>query len=129
MKAQIYELAHTTTYDYRATVTVSHHLLRITPRRLRRQVRLEHSIETDPIAASTSHHTDYFGNDVAFVSIEGAHQNLRVTSRSRVALAPAPIPEPSETLEWEKVRGLCRRDRSSAVLEASEFTFASPAVP
>jgi len=129
MKAQLYEVTHITTYDYHSPVTVSHHLLRVTPRRLPRQFRLEHLIETDPVAATTNSRADYFGNDVTFATIEGAHRRLRVKSHTRVAIGPAFIPEPSETPEWESVRGLCRSDRSSAVLEAIEFTFASPAVP
>jgi transglutaminase-like putative cysteine protease len=129
MKAQLYEVTHITTYDYRSPVTVSHHLLRVSPRRLSRQFRLEHAILTDPVAATTSQRADYFGNEVTFATIEGAHRRLRVSSRSRVAIGPAFIPEPSETPEWESVRGLCRSDRSSAVLEAIEFTFASPIVP
>jgi transglutaminase-like putative cysteine protease len=129
MKAQLYDLTHTTTYDYPSPVTVSHHLLRVSPRRLARQFRLTHTVETEPAAAATSQRTDYFGNDVTFATIEGAHRRLRVTSRSRVAVGPAFIPEPSETPPWEAVRGLCRSDRSSAVLEATEFTFATPTVP
>jgi transglutaminase-like putative cysteine protease len=46
-----------------------------------------------------------------------------------VAVGPAFIPEPAETPEWESVGKLCRTDRSSPVLEAIEFTFASPVVP
>jgi len=129
MKAQLYEVNHTTTYHYHSPVTVSHHLLRVSPRRLPRQFRLSHAIETDPVAATTSLRTDYFGNDVTFATIEGAHRRLRVTSRSRVAIGPAFIPDPSETPEWESVRGLCRSDRSSTALEAVEFAFASPVVP
>ena len=129
MKAQLYDLTHTTTYDYLSPVTMSHHLLRVSPRRLARQFRLEHSVQTDPVAATTSQRTDYFGNDVTFATIEGAHRRLRITSRSRVAVGPAFIPDPTETPHWESVRGLCRSDRSSAVLEAIEFTFPSPVVP
>lgn len=129
MKAQLFDVTHITTYDYHSPVTVSHHLLRVSPRRLPWQLRLEHSIQTDPIAATTSQRTDYFGNDVTFATIEGAHRRLRITSRSRMALGPRFIPEPSETPQWENVRGLCRSDRSSAVLEAVEFTFATPLVP
>jgi len=129
MKTQLYELTHTTTYDYPLPVTVSHHLLRVSPRRLPRQFRLAHTIETDPVASARSQRTDYFGNDVTFATIEGAHHRLQVTSRSRVAVGPAFIPDPSETPQWENVRGLCRSDRSPAVLEAIEFTFASPLVP
>jgi len=129
MKAHLYELTHTTTYDYPSPVTVSHHLLRVTPRRLARQFRLEHSLEIQPRAAATSQRTDYFGNDVTFATIEGTHDRLRVTSRSRVAVGPAFIPEPSETPPWEWVRGMCHTDLSPTVLEATEFTFASPVVP
>jgi transglutaminase-like putative cysteine protease len=129
MKAQLFELRHTTTYDYHAPVTLSHHLLRLSPRRLPRQVRLEHRLETEPAAAGISQRTDYFGNDVAFLTIEGAHRRLCVSSHSRVAVRPAFIPDPLETPEWESVVGACRSDRSSAVLDAIEFTYASPAIP
>jgi transglutaminase-like putative cysteine protease len=129
MKAHLYQLTHSTVYDYHSTVTVSHHLLRMTPRRLARQACLEHSLETEPTAATTSQRKDYYGNDVTFATIEGAHRHLRVTSRSRVAVGPAFVPDPSETPQWETVRAMCRSDRSPAVLEAVEFTFVSPQVP
>lgn len=129
MKAQLFQLTHATTYHYQSPVTVSHHVLRVTPRRLPRQFRLEHRIDTLPVPATLSHRTDYYGNEVAFITIEGAHRQFTVTSQARVAVGPAFIPEPAETPAWEIVRGLCGYDRSSAVLEATEFTFASPSVP
>jgi transglutaminase-like putative cysteine protease len=129
MKAQLFELTHTTTYEYQSPVTVSHHLLRLSPRRLPRQLRLDHHIEAEPAATTLSEYTDYFGNDTTFATIEGGHSRLRITSQGRVAVGPAFIPEPGETPEWEAVRGLCRSDRSSAMLEAVEFIFASPLVP
>jgi transglutaminase-like putative cysteine protease len=129
MKAQLFQLTHTTTYQYQSPVTVSHHVLRVTPRRLARQFRLEHRIDTLPVPATVSQRTDYYGNEVAFITIEGAHRQLTVTSHARVAVGPAFIPEPTETSAWESVRWLPGYDRSSAVLEATEFTFASPNVP
>jgi transglutaminase-like putative cysteine protease len=129
MKAQLYHLTHTTTYDYQSPVTVSHHLFRVSPRRTNRQFRLRHKIETTPVITTASHRTDHFGNDVLFATIEGPHRSLQITSFSHVAVGPAFVPDPSETPTWESVRGLCRSDRSSAVLEAIEFTFASPLVP
>jgi transglutaminase-like putative cysteine protease len=128
MKAQRFNITHTTTYDYRSPVTVAHHLLRLAPRRLLRQFALEHSLEIQP-AAATHRHIDYFGNEVVFAAIEGAHRQFRVTARSCVAVAPPFIPEASETLAWESVRNLCRTDRTEPVLDASEYTFASPHVP
>lgn len=129
MKGQLFDLTHTTSYDYLAPVTVAHHLIRLTPRALRRQQRLSCAIELDPAPSATSIHTDYFGNEVMFVTIEGTHQNLQVTARSRVGVGPSFIPDPSETPAWEIVRALCRSDRSVPVLEAMEFTFASPLIP
>ncbi|MBI5691130.1 MAG: transglutaminase family protein [Verrucomicrobia bacterium] len=128
MKAELYELTHVTTYDYRAPVTVSHHLMRLCPRRLPRQAIEFHSLAIDPAPATLSQRIDYFGNDTTFATIQGAHRSLRITSRSRVAVGPAFIPDPSETPPWEAVRGRCRSDRSLPVLEAIEYTFASPLV-
>ena len=129
MKAQLFDITHTTTYEYRSPVTVAHHLLRLAPRRLPRQFPHEHSLQIRPSAAGTHAHTDYFGNEVVFAAIEGAHRVLSVTARSRVAVAPAFIPDCAETPAWESVRNLCRTDLSEPVLDASEFTFASPLVP
>ena len=33
MKAQLFDITHTTTYDYGSPVTVAHHLLRLAPGR------------------------------------------------------------------------------------------------
>jgi len=129
MKAQLFEITHTTTYDYHAPVTVSHHLMRLTPRAMSRQRRLDHVIEVEPTPAATTRRTDYFGNDVTFATIERTHRRLCVISRSQVAVSPAFIPDAGETPAWETVRGLCRIDRTASVLEATEFTFASPLVP
>lgn len=129
MRTQLFDITHTTTYHYESPVTVAHHLLRLAPRRLPRQFRLAHELDLQPAAASLNRHTDYFGNEVAFVIFEGAHRQLRVTARSRVAVGAAFIPDAAETPAWEGVRGLCRTDLSAPVLAASEFTFGSPLVP
>ncbi len=128
MKAQIFDITHTTTYNYGSPVTVAHHLLRLAPRRLRRQLRLAHELDLKPEPASLSRHTDYFGNEVAFAIFEGAHRQMRVTARSRVAVGAAFIPDATETPAWESVRNLCRTDLSTPVLEAGEFAFGSPLV-
>jgi transglutaminase-like putative cysteine protease len=129
MRAQLFDITHTTTYDYRSPVTVAHHLLRLAPRRLRRQVRLAHELDLQPAPASSNRHTDYFGNEVAFVIFEGAHRQLRVTARSRVAVGVAYIPDAAEMPAWESVRNLSRTDLSASTLDAGEFVFASPLVP
>lgn len=129
MKRLLYEIAHTTTYDYVGDVSVSHHLLRLAPRHHSRQIPLSHELAMDPPPAAVSTHADYFGNPTHFVSVERPHQRLVITSRSRAAISPSFVPEPTETPAWENVRSGCRDDHSGAALEAHEFTYPSLLVP
>jgi transglutaminase-like putative cysteine protease len=129
MKKLLYEITHTTTYDYLEAVSVSQHLLKVTPRNYGRQNCLSHELTVTPEPGTLSTHRDYFGNPTHFIGVETAHRQLVVQSRSRVAVGPAFIPEPLETPAWEAVRARCRDDHSGQTLEAHEFTYASPLVP
>lgn len=129
MRQVLYEISHTTTYGYAGSVSVSHHLLRLAPRRTTCQRCLSHELSIEPSPSVTSAHGDYFGNRAYFIGVERPHTELVVASRSRVAVGPAMIPEPSETPAWEIVRARCRDDHSGQTLEAHEFTYASPLVP
>ena len=129
MRQLLYEITHITAYDYAGQVSVSHHQLRLSPRRTAQQRCLEEEIQIEPTPTVTSKHSDYFGNTSHFITVDRPHGRLVVTARSRVALSPAAIPEPTETPSWEAVRTRCRGDRSGAALEAHEFTYASPLVP
>jgi transglutaminase-like putative cysteine protease len=123
-----YEITHTTTYDYRDTVSVSHHVFRLTPRGLSHQRCLSHEVHIDPPPAVTSPHIDYFGNAVTFVTVEGAHRRLIVKSSSQVAVMRPPLPDPAETPTWETVRESSRGQQIGSGLDASEFIFNSPLV-
>jgi transglutaminase-like putative cysteine protease len=129
MKKLLYEITHTSTYDYLEDVSVSHHLLRLTPRHCSKQSRLAHELAIVPEPGTLSVHRDYFGNPTHFIGLDTPHQQLVIKSRSRVAVSPALILEPPETPAWETVRARCRLDHSGQTLEAHEFTYASPLVP
>ncbi len=129
MKHLLYEITHSTEYQYLGTVSVSHHLLRLAPRQSSRQRCLSHELVIDPLPAVISSHSDYFGNESHFITVETPHHELIITSRSEVAVQPSFVPDASETPSWESVRAWCRSDRSGHVLEAHEFTYASPLVP
>ena len=47
----IYQVTHTTTYHYQDAVSLSHHVLRLSPRQLRHQRCLEHGVITTPVPA------------------------------------------------------------------------------
>lgn len=129
MKSFLYEITHTTTYEYVGDVSVSQHLLKLTPRDYNKQNCLAHQLAIVPQPATVSVHRDYFGNPTHFVGVETPHEQLVIRSGSRVAVSPAFIPEPLETPAWETVRARCRDDHSGEALEAHEFTYASPLVP
>jgi transglutaminase-like putative cysteine protease len=129
MRRHLYEISHTTTYAYIGEVSVSQHVLRLTPRHYSKQNCLSHDLDILPKAGTVSQHRDYFGNSTHVIGMDTPHRRLAITSRSRVAVGPAFIPEPLETPAWEVVRARCRDDHSGSALEAHEFTYPSPLVP
>ncbi len=124
-----YAITHNTSYQYNNAVSVSHHLLRLTPRELSHQRRLNYEMSAEPAPALVDSHPDYFGNTVNFVTIEGPHRQLVVTSRCEVEVTAKPSAMPAATPAWESVRELCRSDVYNAAGEACEFVFASPLIP
>lgn len=129
MQRLLYDIVHATEYDYQGTVSVSHHLLRLEPRRTPRQQCLRHEFRIVPEPSVITTHCDYFGNRSHFIAVERPHGSLSVTSRARVAVSPAFLPDTSETPAWETVRSRCCVDRTWAALEANEYTHPSPLVP
>src|SRR5580765_7103153 len=129
MKKLLYEITHTTTYDYVEDVSVSQHLLRLTPRHYGKQNCIAHELAIVPKPGTVGVHRDYFGNPTHFIGVDTPHRQLVIKSHCRLAVSPAFIPEPLETPAWESVRARCRDDHSGAALEAHEFTYPSPLVP
>ncbi len=56
----IYQVRHKTTYHYEDPVSVSHHLVRLTPRNFRGQVCRGTHISIVPAPAVRAVHKDYF---------------------------------------------------------------------
>ena len=115
-----YDVVHVTRYSYTESVSVSHHLARLSPRTLAHQARLQYSLDVEPAAAVSSTHSDYFGNEATFFAMQGAHRGLTVTSRSRVRVMPRVPPDASATPPWEHAG-----DRSVLPLDAIEAMFDS----
>jgi len=122
-----YHLTHTTTYEYSGAVSLSHHLLRVRPRNLPRQKCLQNELQIVPQPDVICPHTDYFGNPMTFVTIEGSHRDLIITSRSHVKVTPPPE-APKSTPAWETVRDCAFADSSETLLQTSEFLYASPLI-
>ncbi len=124
----IYRVRHTTSYEYHETVSLSHHVLRLRPRDTARQTCLDFQVSIHPTPRSTDLHTDYFGNEVAFVAVEKPHTELTIHCTSKVRKNRVRIPDAAETPSWEHVRDLTRGYQIGPALDASEFLFDSPLV-
>ena len=117
---QLYEVVHTTEYDYSESVVVAHHVARLKPRTLPHQECLDHELAIAPAPAVTSNYEDYFGNLVTVVAVQGAHKEFVIRARSTVALTAPSIPGPHETPAWEVAA-----NRPSLPFDALEFIFDS----
>jgi len=123
-----YRLTHTTTYQYSGTVSLSHHLLRLRPRDLPRQRCLSNELQIEPRPDVLSAHRDYFGNANTFVTIEGSHRSLIITSHSQVEVtAPLP-PGPEQSPTWEIARDITPDGDRAGFLQNREFIYASPLI-
>lgn len=122
----IYDVRHKTTFTYEDVVSVSHHVLHLTPRQHPRQTCLDTAMLVDPTPAIDSIGQDYFGNPVHFVTVQEPHERLVVDAQSRIEVRPAPALLDVDASEpWEQVR---ERLGVDSALEAYEFSFDSPYV-
>lgn len=121
-----YDVRHRTTYRYSQPVSISHHVLRLAPRRCARQGLHASSLEVSPLPAVRSDSLDYFGNPVTYLTIQEQHEQLVIEARSLVDVA-APAPrEPSGTTPWEHVFGLLEHNPTVESLTTLQFAFDSP---
>lgn len=120
-----YSISHTTTYEYNQPVSVSHHLLRLKPRDRAFQRTRKFNLSSEPAPAVLESHLDYFGNAVSFLTVEGAHRQLTVTSECEVEVESTPAVQATATPAWEVVRDLCHTDSYAACGEAGEYCFPS----
>ena len=86
----IYEVLHTTQYDYDAPVEASFAEIRQLPDDVDGQVCIRREVTTDPGADSQREHRDYFGNLAATAVIREPHTRLVVTSSSVIDTSGRP---------------------------------------
>ena len=124
----IYELSHTTTYNYSDTVSLSHHLVRLQPRELPRQHCQDVDLKVDPAPGSLRTQMDYFGNQMTFVTVKGAHKRLTVAATSRVEVLATPPPSAEASPVWSLVREQMLDQDPELAMEAGEFLYDSPQI-
>ena len=121
-----YRILHRTVYDYSEPVTVSHHAARLKPRLTETQPRADFALEIAPAPAVRTMHTDYFGNQVCFFSVQQIHRRLEITAASRVLVRRLTPPVPGLSPEWKKVAAMFREKASGETAGLHQFRFDSP---
>lgn len=110
---------HTTEYEYGDTVPLCHNLVHLRPRDTERQRCVAHELFVTPGPATLRSGEDFFGNPVAWFSLQEPHAGLSVTAESIVDVSPRPADLPYAPA-W---------DAMPADPEAVPFAFDSPYIP
>lgn len=80
----IYQITHTTTYNYSQAVSLCHSIAHLKPRVLIGQRCLSSTLKISPEPVDYQEREDYFGNRVAYFEIQKTHLQLVVTAVSKV---------------------------------------------
>jgi transglutaminase-like putative cysteine protease len=118
VSSQVFDVVHTTRYTYSESVSVSHHLARLSPRILPCQDLVDHELQIDPVPAMARTHVDYFGNPATFFIMDGAHTSLTVRAQSRIVVKAKSVPPPGDARRWEDAR-----DHDALPLDAIDCVF------
>jgi transglutaminase-like putative cysteine protease len=121
----IYRVRHRTTYDYEDPVSVSHHVVRLTPRSLSAQTCWESYVAIIPTPPVTTAHFDYFGNSLTFFTLQEPHDCLIVEAKSNLEVNAASLPDFAASPPWEAVRESLDGAAAEDVLSAWQFVFDS----
>jgi transglutaminase-like putative cysteine protease len=124
----IYDVNHVTTFEYAQPVSVSHQLLRLTPRPHERQRIDRSTILIEPAPAVRARRRDYFANEVTYVTVQEPHDRLTIHASSRIEVDSVNDAFLDLGPCWEEVAERLRAPRALEAIDASQFCFASPYV-
>ena len=92
----IFRVTHITDYRYGEPVAEAYLELRLKPPNREVQTVHEHRLTIDP-ASRTSGYQDYFGNEVAFLSLPYRHTRLTIRSEALVNTILRALPDQAST--------------------------------
>jgi transglutaminase-like putative cysteine protease len=127
-----YAVRHATVYEYGGDVAHSHHLLHLQPREFAFQRCLQHSLTLDPQPTFSREGVDAFGNGIARLEYDRAHERLAVTAEMQVEILPRAAELLDAAEPWDKLRRRLAYHAipvSPADLEACRFRMRSSLVP
>jgi transglutaminase-like putative cysteine protease len=125
----IYDIRHVTTYSYENPVSFARCSLRLEPRSGDGQQLVSHTVDIRPRPADRTTRRDFFGTFTESILIETPHRNLRIDSRSRVAVSRNAPGRAMQSPAWENVRDVAFEATSLGPASPIGYVFASPLVP
>ena len=130
-----YRITHSTSYEYNENVSISYNEARLMPRNCANQQVISSTLNIEPYADDFRTRLDFFGNQVAYFSVQQAHQVFTVTAVSEVLLLGnlAQL-DFYHKISWENVRDLLSGKHlsvlylSDEMIDARQYTLNSPLI-
>lgn len=124
-----YRIEHRTEYVYSEPVQSGCNEARLLPRQFDRQVCAAASLAVEPRPSDYSEREDFFGNRVAYFTLQRQHKELVVTALSEVEVLPnSPQLDYDYNEAWEDVRTAIASAMDHDGLEARQYVLNSPMV-
>ncbi|NIJ45592.1 transglutaminase-like putative cysteine protease [Wenyingzhuangia heitensis] len=80
----VYDVIHSTVYDYEEGVTFCHNIAILKPKHILGQNLIDYQLEISPKPTEFSEKKDFFGNTITRFSIQEHHKQLKVVATSKV---------------------------------------------
>ncbi len=123
-----YAIVHTTRYRYSLPVPHCQNEAYLLPRSFERQQCQTSQLQISPVPAMYQERADFFGNRVAYFSIQEPHTVLEVTASSTLMLRSTALPSLQASPAWEDVRQALVHDLGPEKLDARQFVLDSPLI-
>jgi len=125
----IYQVSHTTSYNYEHGVSFCHNIATLKPKNVLGQTLLEYELQITPNPDELSEKIDFFGNTITRFSIQKQHTELKVKAISKVQRNCNEIPNIYNDIEAQNItleKTLKILDTTSSdILEAKQFCLES----
>lgn len=129
MRSARYHLIHETRVRYSSPVSLSQHLLHLTPRATPTQRVEDFRLTVSPEPQSLQTHEDWFGNATTWLALREPHRELCLIAAGTVEVLEAGARAAQPGPAWEEVAALLAAFPSPAPREALECALPSEQVP
>jgi transglutaminase-like putative cysteine protease len=124
----IYRISHRTTYRYADPVSVGNHVACLRPRSFGYNRVVASTLDIDPLPATYTERTDYFGNCLSFFTVGEPHRTLIVEAKSEVIRTADDSFLDAPALAWEESTSALALQHTAAGLDAYQYQFESPRI-